>query len=222
MCLNFLICRRHIGSATETLSITDASTPHCESTVSLGNVLRERNIISGGSFSSKFDLPPITPLSRTENLRRIASFHKKTEAALILQLYWRRYLRNKQLIDISIFEKSNQRSKKVFEFMHYRKELAALTIQLAWRQFLRRKLLHSKTNTRRKLYQWSPNCLAIRQRLLIEQLYSQHFQPFLYTPTINSQIYRPSFVKFIPSPAALSFNFAVNQYCRDFDCGYSF
>ena len=173
-------------------------------------------------MSSQVDLPSIIPFSRTENIRRIAQFHKKTEAALILQLYWRRYLRNKQLINIHIFEESTLKNKRVFEFIHYRKELAALTIQLAWRQFLRRKLLLSKTNRRKKSFQWSPNCLAIRQRLLIEQLYSQHFQPFLYTPAINSQIYRPSFVKFIPSPAALSFNFAVNQYCRDFDCDCSY
>ena len=199
------------------------SGPTIESIVSVGNAnLNDNELIYTNSISSKVDLPPNMPFSRTENSLRIARFHKKTEAALVLQLYWRRYLRNKHLGNIYIFEESTKKRKKVFEFMHYRKELAALTIQLAWRQFLRRKLLLSKTNKRKKLYQWSPNCLAIRQRLLIEQLYSQHFQPFLYTPALNSHIYRPSFLKFVPSPAALSFNFAVNQYCRDFDYDYSY
>ena len=146
--------------------------------------------------------------------QRLLLFNKKTEAVLILQLHWRRYSRRKQLNMIKYIETFKTRTDKNWNYLQRRRELAALLIQLAWRQYLRRKLLISKVVKRKKLFNWSPGCLAIRQRLLIEQLYSQQFQTFQYTPTVSTPVHRPLFVKYIPSPAALSFNFAFDQYCN--------
>ena len=154
-----------------------------------------------------------TTLRRSDKQRQLL-FTKKTEAVLILQLHWRRYSRRKQYNMLKSIETMNSRKDKNVSYLQRRMELAALLIQLAWRQYLRRKLLSSKVVKRKKLFNWSPGCLAIRQRLLIEQLYSQQFQTFRYTPTISTSLHRPLFVKYIPSPAALSFNFAFDQYCN--------
>ncbi|KAI6655703.1 Inversin 1 [Oopsacas minuta] len=159
-------------------------------------------------------------ISKSVDLQRVTLFHRKTEAALIIQLFWRKYLRNKQLKSLHKVEHTTKQSERLFEYFNRKREMAALTIQLAWRQFLRKKLLNIQIIKRKKLFQWSPGCLAIRQRLLIEQLYSQQFHPFYYTPSSISRADRPSFIKYIPSPAALSFNFAINQYCRVTDCHF--
>ena len=167
----------------------------------------------GFSFVSPIK-PTTSAALRMSDKQRLQLFNKKTEAVLLLQLYWRRYSRRKQLNKIKSIETLKIRTDKNLNYIQRQRELAALLIQLAWRQYLRRKLLISKVVKRRKLFHWSPGCLAIRQRLLIEQLYSQQFHTFHYTPTVSTPVDRPSFIRYIPSPAALSFNFAFDQYCN--------
>ncbi|KAF6018661.1 INVS [Bugula neritina] len=60
---------------------------------------------------------------------------------------------------------------------------------------------------------WDAEMLAMKQkynlhRIYGEQLYAPHWHPS------SSSIERPEWLSSHPSPAALSFNFAINQYTQ--------
>jgi len=98
--------------------------------------------------------------------------------------------------------------------LEWKKQIAACTIQLAWRKFFRKKLLASLNKSNNAvLHMWDPDVLATRQRSLVEQIYSEelyapHWHPILTAPV------RPYWTQYLPSSAALSYNFAIDQYTQ--------
>lgn len=139
---------------------------------------------------------------------RVGLYRQKTKAALVIQLAWRRYvrrLRHRQAMEAQ--SRALQRGS-----LEWRQELAALIIQLAWRQYQRRKILHMSIRRQRVLHEWSPSILASRQRALADKVYGQELSAVHYEPPKAKPMVRPAYFHYIPSPAALSFNFAVQQY----------
>ncbi|WP_411025242.1 hypothetical protein, partial [Salmonella sp. s54836] len=63
--------------------------------------------------------------------------------------------------------------------------------------------------------------MAARQRFLMTRIYSHELKPVVYLPPRPKHPVRPAYTKFIPSPAALSFNFALEQYHPMFRGGFS-
>ena len=141
---------------------------------------------------------------------RVSLHRQKTKAALIIQLAWRRYIGRKRQREA--LEAQRHVLKK--GSLEWRRELAALIIQLAWRQYLRRKLLHQALKRQRILHEWTPSVMAAKQRALVAKVYGQGFSTVHYEPPKPKPMVRPAYLHFIPSPAALSFNFAVQQYQR--------
>ncbi|GFO32396.1 inversin-like [Plakobranchus ocellatus] len=93
----------------------------------------------------------------------------------------------------------------------WEKQIAALTIQLAWRKFFRRKLLRALHPNRRQLLMWDPEIVALKQQALVHYIYNEHIEAPFWHPTLRPAI-RPLWTRFIPSAAAVSYNFAVDQY----------
>lgn len=139
---------------------------------------------------------------------RVGLYRQKTKAALIIQLAWRRYQRKKKH---RLALEAQTRALQCGS-LDWRRELAALTIQLYWRQYLRRKLLLSKLRRQKVLHDWSPSVLAARQRALVEKVYGQGMVAMHYEPPKPRPMVRPAYLNFVPSPAAVSFNFAVASY----------
>ncbi|RUS71221.1 hypothetical protein EGW08_021020 [Elysia chlorotica] len=93
----------------------------------------------------------------------------------------------------------------------WERQIAALTIQLAWRKFFRRKLLRALHPNRRQLLMWDPEIVALKQQALVHYIYNEHIEAPFWHPTLRPAI-RPLWTRFIPSAAAVSYNFAVDQY----------
>ena len=169
--------------------------------------IKPRDVYIPLTLPTKITYVPASPKDEYKTRKEI--FTKKTEAVLILQLWWRRYLRKLH------YRKKSRKEENAVEIIkknERERELAALLIQLTWRQYVRRKLLASRINCQKKVFHWSPAVMATRQRFILEKLYSQSIYPNYYTPGKLVPLERPCYTKFIASPAALSFNFALNQY----------
>ncbi|XP_064646687.1 inversin-like [Lineus longissimus] len=142
---------------------------------------------------------------------RQAEFRRKWKAAVVIQRCWRYYLYFKK----GLMKKAadNIRTKRLAagEEEWYR-QIAALTIQLAWRKYYRRKLMRSLTpRSRHIMHMWDPEVIATKQRAMLRDIYCEELQVPVWHPKLHPPV-RPSWFKYIPSPAALSFNFAVDQY----------
>lgn len=146
-------------------------------------------------------------LARKERMR-LANIRQKTKAALVIQLAWRKYLRQKRKRQARVPKRRASQMGSV----EWRRQIAALTIQLAWRKYLRRKLLKLYSTRQKVIYEWSPSVLAAKQRALVEKIYSQPVKVVEYRPPSPKPMARPAYFRYIPSQAALSFNFAVDQY----------
>ena len=124
---------------------------------------------------------------------RVSLYRRKTKAALVIQLAWRRYVRRRRHRLAAEAEAKALQVSTVYIPMigtlnftlsivslplqqgslQWRRELAALIIQLAWRQYLRRKLLRQSLRRQRVLHDWTPSVLAARQRALVEKIYGK-------------------------------------------------
>ncbi|KAK6166345.1 hypothetical protein SNE40_023064 [Patella caerulea] len=160
-----------------------------------------RDILSGKKETQKIKI--------AEKNRR-KDFHRKQKAASIIQRSWRRYKRQKfemlSAVKKSVILKRSQNTEEEWE-----EQIAALTIQLAWRKYYRRKLLKALQPNRKLLRSWDPDVIAAKQQALVHQIYyRQHEAPFWH-PILKKAI-RPLWSSCIPSPAAVSYNFAVDQY----------
>jgi len=58
---------------------------------------------------------------------------------------------------------------------------------------------------------WDPEVIAAKQRALVQQIYTEHMVAPDWHPKLRPPP-RPTWLKLIPSAAALSYNFAVEQY----------
>lgn len=93
----------------------------------------------------------------------------------------------------------------------FNKQIAALTIQLAWRKYIRRKLLQSLNPNKRQLRMWDPELIAMKQRALVSQVYGEQIEAPFWHPNMFRP-HRPYWAKLAPSSAALSYNYAIDQY----------
>ncbi|KAK3756742.1 hypothetical protein RRG08_018466 [Elysia crispata] len=148
--------------------------------------------------------------------KRREEFQRKTEAATVIQRTWRRHNRIKSskrtrdlLLDCSKMSVHKKRLRATQE--EWERQIAALTIQLAWRKFFRRKLLRALHPNRRQLLMWDPEIVALKQQALVHYIYNEHIEAPFWHPTLRPAI-RPLWTRFIPSAAAVSYNFAVDQY----------
>ncbi|XP_070570393.1 inversin-like [Ptychodera flava] len=141
---------------------------------------------------------------------RIAGWRHINESAAKIQRAWKSYLYRRQGMSKTADEVArNYRRLKGEE--EYRRQVAACVIQLAWRKYYHKKLLKSLGRNKKILHTWSPSVLAAKQRSLVEQIYSEVLIAPEWYPDLPRAI-RPDYMKYIPSPAALSYNFAVDQY----------
>ncbi|XP_023931035.1 inversin-like isoform X1 [Lingula anatina] len=142
---------------------------------------------------------------------RLSEFRRKEHAARVIQRAWKHYVfRFKGVMKSAADAIKSKRLKAGEE--EWKRQIAALTIQLAWRKFYRKKLLTSLTGkSKRVLHMWDPEVVAAKQRMLMEQIYTEHIEAVQWFPRLEAPV-RPLWFKYMPSAAALSFNFAVDQY----------
>ncbi|KAL8597661.1 hypothetical protein ACOMHN_031596 [Nucella lapillus] len=154
-------------------------------------------------------------VKRGEKERR-ADFQRKQQAASTIQRAWRKYKRKKKGKPSQQRGGGQPSQASTSRLLRLRAaqlewEIAALTIQLAWRKFFRRKLLRSLNPNRRLLQMWDPDVVALKQQALIAEIYSEQLMVPFWHPTLKPCV-RPFWFHLFPSPAAVSFNFAVDQY----------
>ncbi|KAK7501505.1 hypothetical protein BaRGS_00007309 [Batillaria attramentaria] len=147
-------------------------------------------------------------VKKSEKSRK-ADIQRKQEAARTIQRAWRSKRQEK------IFADSPQKAVRLRRLQatqaEWERQIAALTIQLYWRKFYRRKLLKSLHPNRRQLQMWDPDIVALKQQALISQIYSEQLMVPFWHPRLKPAV-RPFWFHLIPSPAAVSYNFAVDQY----------
>jgi len=153
---------------------------------------------------------------KLEERNRQQFYHMKVEAARRIQRAWRKYYANKGtrafFKNINSMSKDNVRRKRLQATQdEWEKQIAALTIQLAWRKYYRRKLLRCLHPNRRQLLMWDPEVIALKQHALVNYIYNETIHAPFWHPTLKTPN-RPLWFKFIPSAAAVSYNFAVDHY----------
>lgn len=148
-------------------------------------------------------------VKKTET-NRLHDFRRKQYAAQRIQKAWRNHkMRSFAILLTAKQAVHKMRLRQGAEEFH--KQIAALTIQLAWRKYIRRKLLQSLHPNKRQLRMWDPELIAMKQRALVSQIYGEHIEaPFWHPNMLRPQ--RPYWAKLAPSSAALSYNFAIDQY----------
>ncbi|XP_052235059.1 inversin-like isoform X4 [Dreissena polymorpha] len=148
-------------------------------------------------------------IKHSENTR-LHDFRRKQYAAMRIQKAWR----NHKMRSFAILLTAKQAVHKMRMRQgadEFHKQIAALTIQLAWRKYIRRKLLQSLAPNKRQLRMWDPELIAMKQRALVSQIYGEQIAaPFWHPNMLRPQ--RPYWTKLAPSSAALSYNFAIDQY----------
>ena len=98
--------------------------------------------------------------------------------------------------------------------------IAALTIQLYWRKYKRRQLAnaarHAKKEGRKKhhmLPDWISTVIVEKQNRHLRAIYAKRpFRTGSYIPSAASFTAMPRKTTGKPSPAVLSFNYAIDQY----------
>ncbi|XP_046555449.1 LOW QUALITY PROTEIN: inversin-like [Haliotis rubra] len=148
---------------------------------------------------------------------RQKAIRRKQQAAVIIQTAWRRYRKRSTKLTnqfASTARGAVRRRRLRTTEEEWERQIAALTIQLAWRKFFRKKLLRQIHPNKRQLQMWDPDVIAAKQRALVNQIYTEAIQAPFWHPTLKRQV-RPFWHRLIPSPAALSYNFAVDQYHPD-------
>ncbi|RDD37644.1 Inversin [Trichoplax sp. H2] len=149
----------------------------------------------------------VTPLTESQLVarrerHRIYHIKSRVRAVTIIQRAWRRYIKDKA---------NNMFYRKTEEADELRRQMAALTIQLAWRKYLRTKY-QSITKKKQKVVQtWDPKIITNRQKKKIVDTYNSSVQVSNYMPDAQASS-RPEYLKYVPSPAVVSYNFAVYQY----------
>lgn len=141
---------------------------------------------------------------------RLHDFRRKQYAAMRIQKAWRNHkMRSFAILLTAKQAVHKMRLRQGAEEFH--KQIAALTIQLAWRKYIRRKLLQSLHPNKRQLRMWDPELIAMKQRALVSQIYGEYIEaPFWHPNMLRPQ--RPYWARLAPSSAALSYNFAIDQY----------
>ncbi|XP_074644688.1 uncharacterized protein LOC141901380 [Tubulanus polymorphus] len=138
-------------------------------------------------------------------------FRLKQKAASTIQRGFRHYLYIKKGVLKTAQDAIRNKRLEAGE-EEWIRQIAALTIQLAWRKYCRKRLLKTITpNRKHVVHTWDPESVSLKQKTIVKEIYSEKIKPGGWTPT-NNRPTRPTWSKYVPSPAALSYNFAVDQY----------
>lgn len=153
---------------------------------------------------------------KLQERERQQAYQMKMEAARRIQRCWRNYYNSKKtrqmMSKINELSTENIRRKRLRATQEeWETQIAALTIQLAWRKYYRKKLLSTLHPNRRQLLMWDPEVVALKQQALVNYIYNEHIYAPFWHPTLKVAN-RPLWHRFIPSSAAVSYNFAVDQY----------
>uniref|UniRef100_A0A8W8L3R3 Uncharacterized protein n=1 Tax=Magallana gigas TaxID=29159 RepID=A0A8W8L3R3_MAGGI len=157
-------------------------------------------------------------LRKKESQKKIKSAEKsrqrqyklKQKAASKIQKAWKNY-KMRQVGILKVAKQSIRTMRLRAGAEEFEKSIAALTIQLAWRKYYRRKLLRQLHPNKRQLHMWDPEVIAMKQRALVKSVYGEKVNAPFWHPQQRKHT-RPYWAKWIPSPAALSYNFAVDNY----------
>ncbi|KAK3083082.1 hypothetical protein FSP39_013452 [Pinctada imbricata] len=155
--------------------------------------------------------------NREENLQitsaerhRQKQYKNKQKAASQIQRAWKNY-KMRQVGILKVAKQSIRTMRLRAGAEEFQRAIAALTIQLAWRKYYRRKLLRQLHPNKRQLRLWDPEVIAMKQRALVKAVYGEQVAAPFWHPTLQKKS-RPYWAKWIPSAAALSYNFAVDNY----------
>ncbi|XP_072033819.1 uncharacterized protein [Amphiura filiformis] len=141
--------------------------------------------------------------------KRLAQMRQKNDAAIVIQRNWRNFkVRNIGIVKALV----RYHNRLPEDTSTWERQIAACTIQLAWRRYYRRKLLKILGPNKRYLHSWQPEFVALKQHVLLHAIYNQKPLVTEWHPTPPKRYPRPNYLQYIPSPAALSYNFAVDQY----------
>eukprot|EP00048_Salpingoeca_helianthica_P016841 m.234458 g.234458 ORF g.234458 m.234458 type:complete len:966 (+) comp19622_c0_seq1:1356-4253(+) len=191
-----------------------------------GEILQQANVLKRLALSEK---------------ARLAGIRRMMEAAMIIQLAWRRYQVRKQeaiaraeeaaaavaatLIQahelppvrpLDLANNSEYLSSEAKD--SWRHQIAALTIQLAWRQYRRRKLARQKYEREKRQQSmqtpWAPSVMAQRQRERVHEIYGRSKRVGPVRVPQPPPMARPAYMRFMVPAGVASFNFALGSYLQ--------
>ena len=149
-----------------------------------------------------------TELARKER-ERLHLIRTKVNAAVTIQRWFRKWTsikRERRERDMMMRDVTKEQEQLC-------EEVAALTIQLAWRKHMRTKFEKKKTDKRKKA---APTSASGKTEQNDINIYGRPFQEGPQTAVVNSRKVkgrgRSPYMKYQPSPAALSYNMAMDLY----------
>ncbi|XP_067936674.1 uncharacterized protein [Watersipora subatra] len=144
---------------------------------------------------------------------RIAHFDHYHKAALVIQKAWKMFkFKTKGILKNA--RDAVRRKRLDAGELEWKQQIAACTIQLAWRKYARRQLLaRIKRTGSLAVHVWDPSMLSMKQKQLMQQIYGEYMYAPSWHPTLAAPS-RPHWLCQQPSPAALSFNYAIDQYSQ--------
>ncbi|XP_020627637.1 inversin-like [Orbicella faveolata] len=172
----------------------------------------------------KRDLPEKVPANKLHSVtsksevarrerERLHLIRTKVNAAVLIQRWYRKWtsIRREHIErDLMFSEVKNEQEE-------LNREVAALTIQLAWRKHVRLKIEKNSTRTKhpkpKKPPQSTPASCRPKQNGI--HIYGRSIEkgpPIGYANSRSASKRRPGYMKYEPSPAAMSYNMAIDLY----------
>ena len=151
-------------------------------------------------------------LARRER-ERLHLIRTKVNAAVLIQRWYRKWtsIRREHVErDLMLSEVKNEQEEL------YR-EVAALTIQLAWRKYVRLKVEKNSARTKHLRPKKPPQSTSApcRPKQNGIHIYGRSIEkgpPIAYANSRSASKRRPAYMKYEPSPAAMSYNMAIDLY----------
>ena len=151
-------------------------------------------------------------LARRER-ERLHLIRTKVNAAVLIQRWYRKWtsIRREYVErDLMLSEVKNEQEE-------LNREVAALTIQLAWRKHLRRKVEKNSTTTKHLKPKKPPksipvSCKSTQNNIHIYGRSIQKGPPIAYASSRSAGKRRQAYMKYEASPAAMSYNMAIDLY----------
>ena len=173
----------------------------------------------------KRDLPEKVPANKLHSVtskselarrerERLHLIRTKVNAAILIQRWYRKWtsIRREHVErDLMLSEVKNEQEE-------LSREVAALTIQLAWRKHVRLKIEKNSTRTKhvrpKKLPPQSTpaSCRPKQNGIHIYGRSIEKGPPIAHANSRSASKRRPAYMKYEPSPAAMSYNMAIDLY----------
>ena len=194
------------------------------------NVELEEGFLFGADRNSrrqsvpKRDLPDKVPANKLHSVaskselarkerERLHLIRTKVNAAVLIQRWFRKWtsIRREHVErDMMLSDVKNEQEE-------LNKEVAALTIQLAWRKHVRLEFEKNSARTKRQKSKKPPppNSASCQPKQNGIHIYGRSLQkgpPINYGNSRSTNKRRPAYMKYEPSPAAMSYNMAMDLY----------